>query len=134
MSFQKKFSYLKKVIESDLDNLNHVNNIEYLKWVQKASTLHWESLSNKELNKKFLWVVLRHEIDYYASAFINDNINVTTYIGDSYGVKSERFVEFIKNGKLLAKSKTIWCLIDKKKMKPIRIPEEINVILDKIKV
>ena len=93
MSFQKKFSYLKKVIESDIDNLNHVNNIEYLKWVQKASTLHWESLSNKELNKKFLWVVLRHEIDY-----LNGKIFLDYLPKLKAKLLREKMMKFIKNG------------------------------------
>ena len=134
MSFKKKYSYSKKVTESEIDHLNHVNNIEYLKWVQEASTLHWESISNEELNKKYFWVVLRHEIDYYVSVKLNDKIIITTYIGDSYSVKSERFVEIQNNGKLVAKAKTIWCLMAKNNMKPVRIPEEITVILNKIKI
>ena len=82
------------------------------------------------MNSKFVWVVLRHEIDYIASAKLHDKITVTTWIGESYGVKSERFVEMKKGDKLIAKAKTIWCLLDKKTMKPVRIPSEIlNTLL-----
>ena len=134
MKFQKKYSYSRIVIKSEIDNLNHVNNIEYLKWVQEASTLHWKSISNAELNNKYFWVVLRHEIDYLTSAKLDDEITITTFIGNSSGVKSERYVEFFKNGILLAKAKTTWCLITKINMKPARIPQEILLILNKIKV
>ena len=134
MNIQKKFSYTKTVVENEIDILQHVNNVEYLKWVQQASELHWISLSNKEINQKYFWVVLRHEIDYYASAKLSDEVNITTYIGDSYGVKSERFVEIYLNDKLLVKSKTIWCLMATENLKPVRIPNEIQAILNKIKV
>ena len=60
---------------------------------------------------------------------MNDKITITTYIGDSYGVKSERFVEIKKENKILAKAKTIWCLLDKNKMKPVKVPAEIMAIL-----
>ncbi|NLP59055.1 thioesterase family protein [Lutibacter sp. B1] len=118
-----------KVSNEAIDDLNHVNNIYYLNWIQKASEIHWNKLSNISINSKYVWVVVRHEIDYLSSAILNDELNVKTWIGDSYGVKSERFVEIKKGDKLLVKAKTIWCLLDKNTMKPIRIPSEVLSIL-----
>ncbi|WP_298262524.1 thioesterase family protein [uncultured Lutibacter sp.] len=125
------FSFFVK--EEELDNLNHVNNINYVKWVQKASEKHWSFLTNNAFENSFVWVVLRHEIDYLASAVLGDKIEITTWVGDSYGVKSERFVEIFRNDTVIAKAKTIWCLLDKKNMKPIRIPKEILKILNEVK-
>ncbi len=117
------------VTEKDLDDLNHVNNVTYLQWVQNVAQKHWSTLGNPEIDDKYVWVVIRHEIDYFFPAVLNDVITVITYIGDSYGVKSERFVEIKKEDRLLAKAKTIWCLLDKKSMKPIKVPSEIMNIL-----
>lgn len=125
----KSFSYTLIVSESDIDTLNHVNNITYLLWVQHAAQKHWGILSNAEIDKNYVWVVIRHEIDYFLPAILNDTITVSTYIGDSYGVKSERFVEIKKGDKILAKAKTIWCLLDKNTMKPIKVPSSIMAIL-----
>ena len=113
------FSYTLIVSESDLDTLNHVNNITYLQWVQNVAQKHWGILSNTEIDENYVWVVIRHEINYFLPALLNDTITVSTYIGDSYGVKSERFVEIKKGDKILAKAKTIWCLLDKNTMKPV---------------
>ena len=85
--------------------------------------------NNNDIDNKYVWVVIRHEIDYFLPAMLNDVITVATYIGDSYGVKSERFVEIRREDKLLAKAKTIWCLLDKKTMKPVKFPTEILNIL-----
>lgn len=123
------FSYTLIVSESDIDTLNHVNNITYLQWVQNAAQKHWAILSNADIDENYVWVVIRHEIDYFLPAILNDVITVSTYIGDSYGVKSERFVEIKKGDKILAKAKTIWCLLDKKSMKPVKFPPEILTIL-----
>jgi len=82
-------------------------------------------LSTTEINDTYVWVVLRHEIDYLASAKLNDKITINTWIENTAGVKSERMVEIKNNGKILAKAVTIWCLLDKKSMKPARIPSEI---------
>ncbi len=129
MSKTNQFTYTLVVNENEIDNLNHVNNIHYIQWVQNAAQRHWNILSNSNLGEKYVWVVLRHEIDYLAAANLNDKITVNTWIGDSYGVKSIRFVEIIKDSKVIAKAKTIWCLLDKNKMKPVRIPQEILKIL-----
>ena len=126
---KNSFSLTLIVTEKDIDTLNHVNNITYLQWVQHVAEKHWEEIGNTNNDSKYVWVVIRHEIDYYLPALLNDKINITTYIGDSYGVKSERFVEIKKGEKLLANAKTIWCLLDKNTMKPVKAPNEILAIL-----
>jgi len=124
-----KFTFSFVVNENEIDDLNHVNNIHYVEWIQNAAQKHWDILKQQIINKNYVWVVLRHEVDYLASAKLNDIIEISTWIGDSYGVKSERFVEVKCEGKILAKAKTVWCLLDDKSMKLIRIPSEIMKIL-----
>ncbi len=126
---ENSFSFRLIVTEIDLDALKHVNNVTYLQWIQNVAEKHWSSICNFDSENKYVWVVIRHEIDYFLPAFLNDEIVITTYIGDSYGVKSERFVEIRKDDKLLAKAQTIWCLLNKKTMKPVKVPAEIMEIL-----
>ena len=130
MKANKYFTFNKIVKENELDALNHVNNINYIKWVQQAAQKHWSSISNPIFEAKYVWVVLRHEIDYLASAKLNDKITVNTWIGDSYGVKSERFVDISIDSKVIAKAKTVWCLLNKETMRPIRVPLEVLNILN----
>lgn len=125
-----KYEFEIKVTISEIDELNHVNNINYLNWVQLAAHKHWALLGNSLINNKFVWVVLRHEIDYFLPAFLDEMITIKTWVGTSYGVKSERFVEIRRNDELLTKAKTIWCLLDKKTMKAVRIPNEVLEILN----
>ncbi|MDP3944444.1 MAG: thioesterase family protein [Lutibacter sp.] len=126
---KNSFSHTLIVNQNDLDALNHVNNVTYLQWVQNVAEKHWSAICNTEIDAHYVWVVIRHEIDYFLPAMLHDEITVTTYIGDSYGIKSERIVEIKKAGKLLAKAKTIWCLLDKNTMKPVKVPNEIMDIL-----
>jgi len=121
--------YSFKVQEKDIDILNHVNNIVYLKWVNDASEKHWAILSNDIINAKYYWVCLRHELDYLGEAFLNDEITILTWIGESKGVKSKRHVAIIKNKKIIAKAETTWCLINIKNKKPTRINSEILDLL-----
>jgi acyl-CoA thioester hydrolase len=130
----KHFTDAFKVDKTAIDDLNHVNNVIYLDWAQKIAEKHWSQLSNNEINNNYVWVVKRHEIDYYLPVFLNDEIVLNTHIGNSYGVKSERFVNILKEGKLVCSIKTIWILLDKNSMKPVRIPLEILTILDANKI
>jgi len=119
------FNFSFEVSANELDHLNHVNNVVYLHWVLDAAQKHWDFLSNDVINEAYVWVVLRHEIDYVSFSKLGDKIQINTWVKSSVGVKSERIVEIQKEGKLIAKAKTIWCLLDKKTMKPVRIPSEI---------
>ena len=116
------------VKESEIDSLNHVNNVVYLQWVNDVSALHWKMLSNDEINSKYIWVAVRHEIDYIKPAFLNENITIKTWIATLKGVKSIRNVEIYRKDQLLAKSKTTWVLLDAKTQKITRIPKEIEML------
>ena len=122
----KTYEYSLLVTKEDIDALNHVNNVVYLKWINKVSILHWNSLSNDEINKKYIWVASRHEIDYLKPAFLNEKITIKTWIDTLEGVKSIRKVEMYRKEILLAKSKTTWILLDAKTQKIARIPKEIK--------
>lgn len=103
-----------------------------MQWVQNAAQKHWDILSTPDLNRKYVWIVLRHEIDYLHAAKLHDKITVNTWVESVYGVKSERIVEIKKGAELLARAKTTWCLLDKKAMKPVRISSEIIKIFKTI--
>jgi acyl-CoA thioester hydrolase len=44
------------VKQADLDELNHVNNVVYLQWVQDVAAAHWRSLASPEILDKYFWV------------------------------------------------------------------------------
>ena len=128
------FSHLKTlekeitVSKNDLDDLNHVNNVIYIHWVQEIAKEHWKSLVSNEIIKNYYWVLLEHQIKYLNPALLNDKIMIKTYIEKTEGIRSNRIVEIYNrnNDKLLVKSKTIWCLINAKTNKPNRITDEIR--------
>lgn len=112
-----------------LDALKHVNNVVYLQWIQDISEKHWNVLAPQPIKDNYIWVALRHEIDYHKAAFLHDRVKLHTWIGDSYGVKSERFVKIYKGEEVLVVSKTIWCLLHAKNMKPAKINTDILNLL-----
>ncbi len=124
------YTYSLTVEPEHIDNLNHVNNVVYLQWVNDISEKHWNILAVNGLKEKYFWVVLRHELDYHNEAFLNDELSLQTWIGESKGVKSVRHVEIYKGDNLLLKAASTWCLIDAKTLKPTRIKNDILDILD----
>lgn len=125
----KSITFKLTISKNEIDHLNHVNNVVYIEWVLKAAELHWAKLSTEAINKKYVWVVLRHEIDYFLPGKLGDEITITTWIGNSSGAKSIRFVEIKKGDKLLAKAKTTWCLLALESMKAVRISSKIIDLL-----
>ncbi len=129
MNLDKVFTTTRVVVSEEIDNLNHVNNVVYVQWVQDIATLHWEYLV-KDINAAdVIWVLVKHEIDYIGQAVLNDEITLKTWVGETKGVKSVRHVEILKEDKLLAKSQTTWCLLNSKTLRPTRITEDIFNLL-----
>lgn len=82
----KPFTVAITVDSDDIDDLGHVNNATYVQWLERCAWRHSESLGlgvaeYKELDKAM--VVLRHEIDYLAAAYLGDDITVATWIVES---------------------------------------------------
>lgn len=115
----------------DIDGLNHVNNVVYIRWVQEIAEAHWHSVATAEFREKFIWVVLRHEVDYHRPVVIGDAVTGSTWVGDCRGARFERFVRLYNpfTQKVYAEAKTIWCLLDATIKKPLRIPEDVLALL-----
>ena len=123
------FEHKIKVSSADIDDLNHVNNAVYVQWMDKVASKHWSFLTKENPLSEYIWVVIRHEIEYVKEAILGDEILVKTWVGETRGFKSERFMEFYKNDKLLVKAKTIWGMLDAITYKPSRIRENVLKLL-----
>ena len=117
------------VSPEDLDLLHHVNNLVYVKWMDKIATNNWAHLTKDTPLPQYVWVVVRHEIDYLKQAILGDEIIVKTWVGETKGVTSVRFMEFYKNDVLLVKAKTTWAMLDAITHKPSRIRENVLKVL-----
>jgi acyl-CoA thioester hydrolase len=117
------------VVTSNIDELNHVNNVVYLQWIQDIANLHWNELKQGVDTAAYVWVVIRHEIDYLNQALLGDTLLAKTWVGKTAGLKSIRHVEFYRNNKLLVKAQTTFCLLHAKSLKPMRITDEILAML-----
>lgn len=127
---KRPFQHTLNVQPSDIDELGHVNNVVYVRWVQEVAAAHWSAVASEPLRQRYAWVVLRHEIDYRHPAFLQDTIVGETWVGHHQGARFERFVRLSNaQGKILAEARTDWCLLDAVTFRPVRIPEEILQLL-----
>jgi acyl-CoA thioester hydrolase len=113
---------------ADLDQLGHVNNVTYLRWVQEAAAAHWKAMAPAADQANVLWIVLRHEIDYLQPDFPDDWIVARTWVGSASRVRFERFTELLQAGDrtLLAKARTLWCPIDAQRHRPVAVSAEVR--------
>ena len=124
----KVFTKTIQVSPHDIDELQHVNNVRYLQWVQDMAKAHWELLAPQSTRERYIWVVANHFIEYKGEAKAEDTLTLNTFVEASKGVTSIRIVEIYKEEKLITKAKTTWCLLDVHTKRPIRIPESIDLL------
>ena len=118
------------VHSSDLDERRHVNNVIYLRWVQEIAIAHWGSLASPAAQAEVAWVALRHEIDYLAPAFVDDELLVRTWVGEAERLSFERLTEVRRaaDGTLLAKARTLWCPVDAESGRPKRVSASVRAL------
>jgi acyl-CoA thioester hydrolase len=116
------------VCPADIDELGHVNNVVYLRWVREVATAHWLMVANDEEKAALGWVVARHEIDYRAPSFVGERLLVETRIGGSSPRRFERLTEvtMIGDGVIVARARTLWCPIDRTTGRPKELGPEIR--------
>ena len=113
-----------------LDELQHVNNVQYLQWVQDIAGAHWQHLIANREEAFGLWVVRSHHIEYKRQAKLGDHIRVVTHVEVTEGFLSERRVRFFGDSTtLIAQCSTqCECYLDPKTQKLLRIPPEIHTL------
>jgi len=124
------FEQIIRVTEAHLDELQHVNNVQYLQWVQDIAGAHWQSLIAGKTEIFGLWVVRSHYIEYKRQAKLGDNLRTVTHVELTKGFLSERIVRFYLEDTttLVAQCSTKWCYLDPTTQKLLRIPEDIHAL------
>jgi len=115
----------------DIDELAHVSNLVYLRWVLDAALAHsaaagWDHAAYRRLGAVF--VVRRHEIDYLVPVVAGDEIVVTTWV-DAWKLAScVRRTELVRagDGAVVARAATTWAFIGHEGGRPKRIPDELR--------
>lgn len=123
--------YKHSITASDkfVDENGHINNVQYIQWMQEAAVHHSDSVGCTELTKTdgATWVVRTHNIEYLRPAYAGDKITVLTWISNVRKIRALRKYKFIRDsdGSVLATGETDWVYIDTKNGRPRSIPEKV---------
>jgi len=127
------FELVMDVREADIDELGHVSNIVYLRWIQDVALAHSTAVGlDVEAYRAMggVFFVRRHEIDYLRPVLRGDHLLLRTWIDSVFAAKCLRGTEIFKvdDGKetLVARSMTTWGFVEIATGRPTRIPVPIR--------
>ena len=124
------FEYHVTVTEAEIDEQGHVNNVEYIRWMQAAAIAHsaaqgWPAQRYQEIGAG--WVARSHKIEYLQAAFAGDEVVVYTWVSDFRKIRSLRKYKIIRrqDRTVLAIAETDWAFIGMAHRVPRRLPPEL---------
>jgi acyl-CoA thioester hydrolase len=125
------FSIRVTVTAQELDELQHVNNIVYVRWIQDVAFAHSVAVGlpmEKYRSLGAFFVVRRHEVDYLRSAVLGDELEVETRVIEASLVTAHRqtFIRRVSDGQLMVQAKTHWAYVSTTTGRPVRIPPEVR--------
>ncbi len=113
---------------ADIDEFDHVNNAVYVQWMEECAWQHSIELGLGFAEYQALdrgMAVLRHEIDYLASAYVNEAFEMATWIPHSQQrIKMDRYFQLkrVADGVTLLRAKTTFVCIELSSGRPKRMP------------
>ena len=110
-----------------IDEMGHVNNAVWVQWIQDMATAHWDAAARPEDREQYVWLVVRHEIDYRGNIDLGQSVEGTTWIeGGARGAKSLRRVDFRNAaGRVIVSAATTWAMLDRTSGRPARVRPEV---------
>ena len=114
----------------DIDGLGHANNAVYVSWLERCAWRHSQHLGLDLAEYRRLdraMAVLRHEIDYLASAYEGEELQMATWIVESdHKLKMTRRFQLWRpsDATTLLRAQTTFVCIELSTGKPRRMPTE----------
>lgn len=119
------YRYAVAIHPADIDQMGHVNNSVYLKWVQDAVVDYWRSVAPPDAVARHLWVALKHEITYRRPTFLQDAV-VAEVIAEKVDGARAMFRTVLKRGEeVLSEVASSWCCLDAATLRPVRLARDV---------
>jgi len=124
------FQHRLSIGPESIDSNGHVNNIEYVRWMQEAALAHSAARGlTDELYAELgaTWVARSHFIEYLRPAFAGDGLLIETWIADFARSRSTRKYRFVReaDGLELARAETLWVYVSRKTGRPLPIHQRV---------
>ncbi len=114
------------ILPHDIDFMGHVNNANYLTWVQDAVVAHWQKFAPAEAISNHLWVALKHEITYRRPAFLEDDISAEVILEKIHGARAFYQTVIRRGEDVVAEIASSWCCVNADTQRPVRIAKDIT--------
>ena len=127
----ERFRHAIRATEADIDELGHVSNLVYVRWVLETATAHSlaRGWGHPEYRKHgAVFVVRRHEIDYLAPVMLGDELVGETWVDPWKAASCVRRTELVRGDKVVARAATTWAFMQYASGRPIRIPDELRAV------
>ena len=110
-----------------IDELGHVNNAVWVQWIQHVAVSHWQARADAADQDTWIWVVVRHEIDYHRPLTEGQQVTAYTWVPEmARGATFDRLMQFIgPDGKPCVSARTTWALLDRASGRPARVPKNL---------
>ena len=111
----------------DIDELGHVNNAVWVRWIQELAVAHWHAVAPSEHQDTYVWVVTRHEIDYRGNVSVGEQVVGETWVPEPpRGARFDRHFRFTGNdGRIRVEVITTWAMIDRATGRLVRIRPDV---------
>jgi acyl-CoA thioester hydrolase len=128
------YVYEIEVEPSAIDANGHVNNVEFVRWMQEAAVRHADEQGCTAATKAAgaTWVVRSHQIQYLRPALAGDRVKVLTWVADFRRAFSLRKYKFVRVGDnvVLATGETDWVFVDTISGRPKSVPPQIQAMFE----
>jgi acyl-CoA thioester hydrolase len=123
-----RFSIPIRATAADIDELGHVSNQVYLRWVLDVATAHsaargWGHPEYRALGGVF--IVRRHELDYLAQVTLGQEVLAATWVESWKLASCIRATEITRDNQVVLRAATTWVFVAHDTGKPRRIPDEL---------
>ena len=109
----------------DIDFMGHVNNANYLKWVQAAVIDHWRRFAPEAALAAYQWIAVKHDITYRKPAYLSDALVAVVVLDRLQGARAFYSTVIKRGEETLADVRSSWCCIDPLTHRPVRLQEDI---------
>jgi acyl-CoA thioester hydrolase len=127
----ERFHFTIRATDEDIDELGHVSNLVYLRWVLDAATAHsvargWGHA--EYLARGAVFVVRRHELDYLLPVVAGDELVAQTWVESWRAASCVRRTDLLRGDRTVARGATTWAFITLPDGRPTRIPPDLRAL------
>jgi acyl-CoA thioester hydrolase len=123
--------YRKSIVvgPESIDAVGHVNNREYLRWMEDIAVEH-SAAQGWPMERYFAggnaWVASTHFIEYLRPAFAGDTLDIYTWIATWDRRTSVRRYAMTRQRKLVARGETCWTFVELASGRACDLPEPVT--------